>query len=376
MRRKITFLNLMIVIALVSFLFAGVALAAGDVQTAAEDYFGGGTKNIAAADIYDNLNDGDASNDPYIIDCRKAEDYEKAHIPGAVNVSAKTLFTEAELAKLPKDKQIVAVCYTGQTASQTTAALRMLGYDAYNMLFGMPSWTLIPDVVRYPFSADQSAGYEVETTANEATETYDLPEPPGDTVAEAAEAYFSGGTKNIKAADLFDNLHDGDESNDPFIVDLRKADDYALGHIPGAVNISVKALFGADTLKKLPPDKQIVTYCYTGQTSSQATAALRMLGYDAYSMLFGMPAWAMVEGLKGPAPFDASKSMGYAVEGTAAAAPAEAPTPTPAPAPAELPVSGGVLVWHEMAAVGLIVIGMLSLTTGAVGFFVSRRRAN
>ena len=366
MKRKITFFNLMVVVALASFLFAGVALAQGDVQQAAEVYFTGGTKNIAASDVYENLHDGDASNDPYIIDTRKAEDYEKAHIPGAVNLSTKTLFTAAELAKLPEDQQIVAVCYTGQGASQVTAGLRMLGYDAYNIKFGMAGWTLIPDVVKYPFSADQAAGYEVETTANEATETYDLPEPLGDTVAGAAEAYFSGDTKNIKAADLFENLHDGDASNDPFIIDCRSAEDYALGHIPGAVNIGAKALFTADTLKKLSSDKQIVTYCYTGQTSSQTTAALNMLGYDAYSLLFGMPAWAMVEGVTGSAPFDASQSMGYAVEGTAA----EGTTP------AELPTTGEVLVWHEIAAVGLIVVGLLSLSTGVVGSFVSRRKAS
>ncbi|HID63637.1 MAG TPA: hypothetical protein EYP49_13010 [Anaerolineae bacterium] len=44
--------------------------------------------------------------------------------------------------------------------------------------------------------------------------------------------------------------------------------------------------------------------------------------------------------------------------------------------PAALPVSGGVLVWPEIAAVGLIVVGVLSLATGVVGFFVSRRRAS
>ncbi len=45
-------------------------------------------------------------------------------------------------------------------------------------------------------------------------------------------------------------------------------------------------------------------------------------------------------------------------------------------APAGLPVTGGVLVWPEIAAVRLIGVGLLSLVTGVVGFFVSRRRAN
>jgi rhodanese-related sulfurtransferase len=43
------------------------------------------------------------------------------------------------LAELPKDKKIIVYCYSGQTASQTTAILRLLGYEAYNMAFGMGS---------------------------------------------------------------------------------------------------------------------------------------------------------------------------------------------------------------------------------------------
>ena len=42
-----------------------------------------------------------------------------------------------------------------------------------------------------------------------------------------------------------------------------------------------------------------MTYCYTGQTSAVVTATLRVLGYDAYTMTFGMnglyntnPQWA------------------------------------------------------------------------------------
>ena len=317
MRRRIAFLNIVIaVLMLLSLLPASVAQAQGNIQAAAEGYFSGGTKNIKVTDLFDNLHDGDESNDPFIVDARKPEDYAKGHIPGAVNIGPKVAFSADNLAKFPKDKQIVVYCYTGQTSSQMVAALRMLGYDAYNLLFGMPAWAMVEGVAVQPFNAEtHSQGYTVETEPHEAAETYDLPEPlGGDDVAAAAEEYFSGGTKNIKVTDLFDNLHDGDETNDPFIVDLRKPEDYALGHIPGAVNFSVKKLFSVDNLKKLPPDRQIVVYCYTGQTSSQAVAALRMLGYDAYNLLFGMPAWAMIEEVS-IQPFNAEvHSQGYPVE--------------------------------------------------------------
>ena len=43
----------------------------------------------------------------------------------------------------------------------------------------------------------------------------------GNPVQAAAQEYFAGGAKTIKAADLFANLNDGDASNDPFMVDIR-----------------------------------------------------------------------------------------------------------------------------------------------------------
>lgn len=70
-----------------------LAQAANPIQAAAEKYFAGGTKNISAKDLYANLNDGDKSNDPYMIDIRAAADYANGHIPGAVNMTAKDLFS-------------------------------------------------------------------------------------------------------------------------------------------------------------------------------------------------------------------------------------------------------------------------------------------
>ena len=41
-------------------------------------------------------------------------------------------------------------------------------------------------------------------------------------------------------------------------------------------------------MTNLDPSKKIVTYCYTGQTSAVITAYLRVLGYEAYSLKFGL----------------------------------------------------------------------------------------
>ena len=150
--------------------------AQGSLQKAAEAYFSEGPRTIKAADLFENLNDGDPENDPYIISLRSAEDYAKGHIPGAVNMSVKTLFSAENLATIPPDKDIVVVCYTGQTAGQATAALNMLGYEAYSLLFGMSSWTTDPEVYVKRFDPEKHTGdYTIDTEAHEPGGPYKLP---------------------------------------------------------------------------------------------------------------------------------------------------------------------------------------------------------
>jgi len=248
----------------------------------------GSTWNIKAEDLFLLLNDEDTGNDPFIISVCTPEDYAKGHIPGAVNIAFGDIVKNGTLNALPKDKKIVVYCYTGQSGSQATAMLGALGFDAINLLHGMSAWTKDTEVAPKRFTPETAKDYAFETTPNEASDDY--PYPTIDkSVKGAAQAYTSA--KNIKAEDLFLLLNDDATSNDPFIVSFRKPEDYAKGHIPGAVNIGFTDLAKKDTLANLPPDRPIVAYCYTGQTGSQATALLNMLGYDATNLLYGMCSW-------------------------------------------------------------------------------------
>ncbi|MEZ4767345.1 MAG: rhodanese-like domain-containing protein [Caldilineales bacterium] len=261
------------------------------VLDAAVAYFGSGQKTIAADALFENLNDGDTSNDPYVISVRKPEDYAAGHIPGAVNIAPGDLFNPETLASLPTDQPIVAYCYTGQSASQVTSALNMAGFDASNLVFGMSSWTTDPDVYKVRFEPETAKSYPTTTDPFEASGENALPSPLAATVAEAANTYFDAGMKTIKADALYENLNDGDASNDPYIISVRSAEDYGKGHLPGAVWEDPKALFTPEGLATLPTDRPIVVYCYTGQTASQVTSALNLLGYDASSLSFGMSSW-------------------------------------------------------------------------------------
>jgi mono/diheme cytochrome c family protein len=73
---------------------------------------------------------------------------------------------------------VVVICYTGQTAGQATAALNMLGYEAYSLLFGMSSWTTDPEVYAKRFSPEvHTSDHPIETEAHQLTGTYELPAP-------------------------------------------------------------------------------------------------------------------------------------------------------------------------------------------------------
>ena len=116
--------------------------------------------------------------------------------------------------------------------------------------------------------------------------------PPGndnfDAVASAVTAIMNDNAVTpgiISAADLYADV----TSKAPMftVVDVRSATDYANGHIQGAINSSLGSLIADIGSGKIPTDKTIVVYCWTGQHSSQVTAALNMLGYNAVSMTYG-----------------------------------------------------------------------------------------
>jgi rhodanese-related sulfurtransferase len=79
----------------------------------------------------------------------------------------------------------------------------------------------------------------------------------------------------------------------PIVVDVRDAEEYAAGHVAGAVHIPADEL--ADRLGELPAERPVVTYCnmrHRGQSRGEKTAALlRERGYSARVLDGGYPDW-------------------------------------------------------------------------------------
>lgn len=73
-------------------------------------------------------------NNFFIVDARDAAQYEKEHIPGAVNIEWRQVI--ARRSEFPKDKPILIYCNTGTLSAQAGFALRVIGYDNLRILQG------------------------------------------------------------------------------------------------------------------------------------------------------------------------------------------------------------------------------------------------
>ncbi|QDU44842.1 Coenzyme A disulfide reductase [Symmachiella dynata] len=71
----------------------------------------------------------------------------------------------------------------------------------------------------------------------------------------------------------------------PLLLDVRTAEEYAAGHFPDAVNISIDEL--RSRLDELPTDRRIATYCQVGQRGYLATRVLLQAGYDVVNVSGG-----------------------------------------------------------------------------------------
>lgn len=279
------------------------------IAEAADKFYASGKPLLITNDkLYEILNDGDPANDPFLMDVCAPADYAKGTIKGSVNIPRAQSFKPENLAKLPpKDKPIVAYCYTGTGAVGTAMVLNLMGYNAVQLKWGIMGWSKddAPLGASKRFPATQK-DYAVVTQPAVPTQTYTSPTVnTGKTtlseilVALGGKWEALGKPLSLAADKVFEVLNDGDDKNDPFILDTRKAEDYVKGHIKGAVNIPAADVFKTANLAKLPTDKQIVVTCYTGQTSGAVSYLLGLMGYNATTLQYGMMGWSKDDTLIG-----------------------------------------------------------------------------
>lgn len=237
--------------------------------------------------LQDNLGNDDLA----IVALTPEEDFLGGHIPGSaqidwpaleiVETSDEALMAwrpevEAILTDLGIERGDTVVVYDGGTfiAARLWWILHQLGHEDVRILNGgLEAW-----------AAD---GGELETGAS--------------TVTPAAEAYV--GTPIEAPLVQIAEAEAALDQPGVIFLDVRRFDDeYAVGHIPGAINIPFMANAVADGPKYwksaaelremyeeagVTPDQTIIAYCASGVRSAVTYFTLKQLGYDDVALFTG-----------------------------------------------------------------------------------------
>lgn len=146
----------------------------------------------------------------------------------------------------------------------------------------------------------------------------------------AAENLLAGLTDVVQWHEV-----DGLRGSGAFFLDVRTAEEFALGTIPGAVNIPLEQLRAR--LQEIPHDRKLVVFCAVGLRGYLAERILRQSGWsDIANLSGGYKTW---ETATEPAATVVAEAMGPA--GAASARPSAQFSARPsAPLPAATPSSG------------------------------------
>lgn len=186
-----------------------------------------------------------------LIDARNPVEYRESHIPGAINIPQRAF--DDFIGLLPSNKEMMLIFYCngikcGKSKKAAEQATK-LGYaNVHVYAEGMPVW--------------EEVGYSFYRSGD-----YEKPIETSKVSPMVLKALTEAQPEKIQ------------------IVDVRDPEEFAEGHIPGAINCPLEdfALQSAVIDKK----KKVVVYCNAGGRSYKAYRKLMRLGYkDIAQALF------------------------------------------------------------------------------------------
>lgn len=122
LRRPVVQLGSVLFIALVVYL---ITLAGGDSNSLASE--------ISVDEAYQMYRQG-----AFVLDVRKVEEWNEYHAPNTTLIPLDQL--QARINELPKDKQIVVVCRSGNRSQVGRDILLAAGFQAISMAGGLKEW--------------------------------------------------------------------------------------------------------------------------------------------------------------------------------------------------------------------------------------------
>jgi len=96
-------------------------------------------------------------------------------------------------------------------------------------------------------------------------------------------------TERLTVDDLAGELG-SDDTEAPFVLDVRQASEFARGHVPGAWHLTAGSL--PDELRQLPRDRRIAVICASGYRSAVAASLLDVAGFERVAWVAdGVSGW-------------------------------------------------------------------------------------
>ena len=100
-----------------------------------------------------------------------------------------------------------------------------------------------------------------------------------------------GATNSYRQISMDEAVKMMKDEKDYIILDVRRPDEYAEGHIPGAINVPNEEI-GTVKIAELPDKSQLIlVYCRSGRRSKEASEKLVKLGYTNIVEFGGILDW-------------------------------------------------------------------------------------
>ena len=185
--------------------------------------------------------------DGIIVDVRTVDEYEKKHIPHALNIPLEDL-RNGKFEQIPdKNQTLLLYCWTGRRAQDAAQVLVDKGYKNVYEMGGIVDWT------------GKLEGTEVNLTY-----------------------------KRISQEEAMKLLADNPTAK---LLDCRFPVDYERRHIPNAIHYPLEAAV-ADNFEKIPnKDDILITYCGDGNRGGLTAKVLVEKGYTNVYTMGGIIDW-------------------------------------------------------------------------------------
>jgi len=207
-----------------------------------------------------------------LVDVRTADEYAEGHIKGAVNVDFKKRTFPDYITALDKNKPVAVYCRSANRSGKAALIMQSLGFKKiYDLDGGIKAW--------------KAANMPVTTEKNPANEKLQK---------QIAEKALKG--KNVVGKNHQIGVADFEKlvkSGKVRLVDVRTPEEFAQGHIDGAINVDWKNRHFAENIQKVVGnEKPVAIYCRSGNRATRAMYAMDALGYnEVYNLEHGIKSW-------------------------------------------------------------------------------------